>query len=307
MYVQKAKFKNVKTILKRIFSFLCNYWMIFGVFLLFGIIFNEPFPTLGRLLLQCFGISTATVFNWDYFNAIHPVFAWYVSFYILFIVISPLLAKICKHNFFIDLLMVSSVLFGLNFLAFTILPDGMTTIRILIATFATWGHIGMIGFVFAKYNVFDFFHNMLSKYLCDMVQVILCILVLYHIFHLWTVEGKIYIYESEIIKVSYFAIFTPVFIYAVTYIIKYINCKIINSILISLSKESTNMWFLHGLFFTPKKTIQWIAYLPRYSLLILVWTLLLTYCCSKGVSYFIELFRSGVQKMMSVIKNICLK
>lgn len=111
--------------------------MIFGVFLLFGIIFNEPFPTLGRFLLQCFGISTATVFNWDYFNAIHPVFAWYVSFYILFIVISPLLAKICKHNFFIDLLMVSGVLFGLNFLAFTILPDGMTTIRILIATFAT--------------------------------------------------------------------------------------------------------------------------------------------------------------------------
>lgn len=161
----------------------------------------------------------------------------------------------------------------------------------------------MIGFVFAKYNVFDFFYNMLSKYLCDMVQVILCILVLYHIFYLWTVEGKIYIYESEIIKVSYFAIFTPVFIYAVTYIIKYINCKVINSILISLSKESTNMWFLHGLFFTPKKTIQWIAYLPRYSLLILVWTLLLTYCCSKGVSYFFELFRSGVQKMMSVIKK----
>lgn len=113
-----------------------------------------------------------------------------------------------------------------------------------------------------------------------------------------------YIYETDNIRMSYFAIYTPVFIYAVTYILNYINCKVINSILICLSKESTNMWFLHGLFFTPNKTIQWIAYLPIHPLFILVWTLFLMYYFSVGIRYIFKLFRSIIQKNMSVMKNI---
>lgn len=111
LFVQNSNAKNIKSIIKRIFSFLSNYWVIFCVFILFGIIFNEPFPPIDRFLLQCVGVTTATGFNWDYFNAIHPVFAWYVSFYILFLVISPLLAKICRFNFIIDLFLITGVLF----------------------------------------------------------------------------------------------------------------------------------------------------------------------------------------------------
>ena len=304
LFVQNSNAKNIKSLIKRIFSFLSNYWVIFCVFILFGIIFNEPFPPIDRFLLQCVGVSTAIGFNWDYFNAIHPVFAWYVSFYILFLVISPLLAKICRFNFIIDLFLVTGVLFGVNSLAYTILPDGFSIIKVLITAFATWGHIGMIGFLFAKYRVFDFIHSILTKYLSDIVILILFVFVVGHIYYLWTYEGKLYIYETDNIRMSYFAIYTPAFIYAVTYILNYINCKVINSILICLSKESTNMWFLHGLFFTPNKTIQWIAYLPIHPLFILVWTLFLMYYFSVGIRYIFKLFRSIIQKNMSVMKNI---
>ena len=305
LFLQKSNFSNIKWMLKRITVFLCNYWMIFFVFIIFGVIFREPFPSIGRFLLQCFGISTGTVFDWSYFDAIHPVFAWYVSFYILFIVISPLLMKICKFNFVVDLFIVSGVLFGINFLAGTILPSRFAIIKILIATFATWGHIGMIGFLFAKYNMFDFIHKILTKYLSDMVLFVLLAVVIYHMYHLWNVEGKWYIYESDIVKVSYFAIFTPIFIYAVIYILNYINCKALNSILISLSNESTNMWFLHGLFFTPKKTIQWIAYLPKHPLLILVWTLALMYGCSIAIKHIFNWLCSVVRKrIIPIVKKI---
>lgn len=307
LFVQKYDIKNIKSLLKRILTFLGSYWVIFLVFLIFGIMFNEPFPPIDRFLLQCIGVSTATVFDWSYFNAIHPVFAWYVSFYILFIVISPLLAKLCKYNFIIDLFLISGILFGVNYLTYITLPEGFSIIKILVKTFATWGHIGMIGFLFAKYNVFGFIHNILTKYLSDIVIVILLILVLGQIYYLWTYEGKLCIYENDIIKVSYFAIYTPLFIYAVIYILNFINCKILNSILISLSKEGTNMWFLHGLFFTPKKTIQWIAYLPMHPFLILVWTLVLMYGSSIIMKHIVDLLRSIVQKKMSVMKNICKK
>lgn len=303
-FVQDAKFRNIKSIIKRILSFLCNYWFVFTIFILFGIIFNEPFPPIERFLLQCIGVSTATGFNWDYFNAIHPVFAWYVSFYILFVVISPLLAKICKYNFFIDLCLVTGILFGINFYSCNMLPEEFSIIKILITAFATWGHIGMIGFLFAKYNVFGFIHNMLAKYLSNMAQFVLLIFVLVHIYCLWIFEDKRYIFESDIVKVSYFALFTPVLIYAITYILSYINCKVFNSILIALSKESINMWFLHGLFFSPKKTIQWIAYLPRHPLFILIWTLFLMYYSSVVIrriyGYIFQLYK----KIMPTKKDI---
>ena len=296
LFVKNYSLKNIKLLLKRILTFLCGYWMICFVFILFGIMFNEPFPPLERFVLQCFGVSTATVFNWDYFDAIHPVFAWYVSFHILFIIFSPLLAKLCRYNFLIDLFLITAILFGVNYLSYSILPENFSVINILIKTFATWGHIGMIGFLFAKYGVFNYIHTVLSKYLGDIMQFILLVFVIGYIYYLWTYEGKIFMFENDNIKVSYFAIYTPVFIYAIIYIINYINCRVINSILVCLSRESTNMWFLHGLFFTPKKTIQWIAYLPRHPLFILIWTLFLMYCCSVVIRKIIESISSIVEK-----------
>ena len=60
--------------------------------------------------------------------------------------------------------------------------------------------------------------------------------------------------------------------------------KNIRKMLMVLSKESTNMWLLHEIFLTPLKSIQWIAYFPKYPVLILPWTILVIYSCSKGVT-----------------------
>lgn len=49
-------------------------------------------------------------------------------------------------------------------------------------------------------------------------------------------------------------------------------------ILTILGKESTDIWFLHSIFFTPLRKLQWIAYFPRISVLIWLWTIFI--CCT---------------------------
>lgn len=298
LFVQKDIYSNITMIIKRVFRFLDNYWRIFFVFIIFGIALSEPMPPVTRFIQQCFGISTATGFNWEFFDAIHPVFAWYVSFYLMFLFIAPVLAKVCKYGFALDVLLISVILFGGSYLINVLLPIGeYTTIKTLITAFSTWGHIGMLGFLFAKHNIFCIIHERTSKRINRNILLLLLLLVLVLMFFLWSAAGMVYIYKSDLVKISYLSIYTPVFIYAITYILNSINCEWINSVLTKLSKESTNMWFLHGLFFTPNKTIQWIAYIPQYSLLILIWTLFVMYCCSIVLNYIFGLVRTFVKGM----------
>ena len=285
LFVNYPSYSTVKSLTKRILSFLLNYWFVFAIFILFGLTFNEPLPSLSRFLQQCFGVSTATGFNWAFFDTIHPVFAWYVSFYILFLLISPLLAKLCKFDFIINVLIVSIALFGGSYIINILLPANVhPSVRTIITSFATWGQIGMIGFLFAKHDIFNVMHKILSEYFNKLVLFFLMVFMLGGIFLLWSWVGLQFYTVRSYMTVSFISIYTPIFIYAIINILNIINSKALDTVLISLSKESTNMWFLHGLFFTPNKTIQWLAYLPQYPVLILVWTLLLMY----GVSFVLN-------------------
>lgn len=305
LFVQGNKHSGIKHIAKRAFKFLTGYWLIFLLFILFGLLFSEPLPPFSRLLQQCFGVSTATGFNWAYFDTIHPVFAWYVSFYLLFLFISPLLAKICRFGFVWDCLIITVVLFGGSYLINSLLPlDPNGAIIKLITAFATWGHIGMTGFIFAKYDVFSVVHKKAEKYLNSTVRYLLLAVLLFAMFFLWNVKNTVYLYESPLLKISYLSIYTPIFIYAVICFLNRLQSKTINIVLTKLAQESTNMWFLHGLFFTPNKTIQWLAYLPKYPILILLWTLLLTYLCSLAIRYTVTLGTWCVNKLKKGVPRL---
>lgn len=60
-----------------------------------------------------------------------------------------------------------------------------------------------------------------------------------------------YIFE----RFSIYAVFTPIFIYSILFIFRYFSINQIKKGLSSLSKQSTYMWFLHGIFFTPNKVL----------------------------------------------------
>ncbi|MBE5816310.1 MAG: acyltransferase [Clostridiales bacterium] len=277
LFIKQNEYSCFKSVIKRIVGFLIKYWGIFFVFLIYVFIMKEPFPSVGMFLQQCFGISTATGFDWAYFSTIHPVFAWYVSFYIMFLLISPLLARLCRRNFIVDSILISGILFGGYFILNRLIFKGsISTIQTLFSSFATWGHIGMLGYLFAKYNIYTVFHTFLSKHLRKGILLAASIFAIIAMVLLWNYTGIVWIY-----KMSGLSIFTPIFIYAVLTILNSISWKPLEFILTRLSEESTNMWFLHGIFFTPLKTCQWIAYLPKYPIFILIWTLLVMYAFSR--------------------------
>lgn len=278
------KIKNWRQLTIKIFKFLIQYWSIFILFLVFGLLYNEPFSPFNRFIKQLFGIATATGFNWEYFDGIHPVFAWYVSFYITFLVLSPILKKICVFNFFIDNLILIILFYGgyQLFLFQQWITVGETSLS-FINNFVTWGYIGMLGYTFCKYNIFqkwDFFlqHKLKENHIWILSFLsILMMIILHH--HL----GNYLVGHFSI-----FAIFTPIFIYSILIIFRTFKLISIKKGLTLLSKQSTYTWFLHGIFFTPNKVLQPMIYCLKYPLLILAFTLFICYMISTFLSRLIN-------------------
>lgn len=70
------------------------------------------------------------------------------------------------------------------------------------------------------------------------------------------------------------AVYSPLFVICAITFISRIKIKWIPNVLIFLAKHSTWIWFMHGIFFIGNAQIQKVAYWPHFSLLILIWVLI---------------------------------
>lgn len=280
MFVQKERYSTFSLCLLRAIRFLKQYWLIYICFLIVGVILKEPLPDLRILVLQLFGIHTATGFDWSYNTTIHPVFAWYVSFYLIFLMLNPLLVRISKWNFTVDSIIY---FFGLNLIYVFLLKQPYfnipSDVMAIVNRFATWGSIGMFGYVFAKYDIFICIDRSLRKVLNDIWLIIFCCTAIALIVIIRWKTGPFIKYTF-----SLDFIYTPILIYAIITLLNYIKITSVEKILNILQRNSTNMWFLHGIFFTPDFSLQWLAYFPKVPVLILPWTLLLTLSLSAGIT-----------------------
>lgn len=154
----------------------------------------------------------------------------------------------------------------------------------IVSSFATWGNVGIVGFLFAKYDMFAKMDNAVRKYIKPSLLALLDVIMILAIMAL-RYQTDTYLTDTNTITLD--MIWAPILVYAFINFMNYICVytrmnmgKIIEKGFVILGKYSMNMWFLHGIFFTPKKTLQWIAYFPKYPILILIWTLFLMFWCS---------------------------
>lgn len=287
MYIQRERYKKLTFRLKRAWQFLLQYWLIFALFLLFGLALHEPLPSPVRLLEQAFGLCTATGFSMKlYGGTIHPIFAWYVSFYLLFLLLAPILAKLSRFGFWVDNLIYFVLLNGIYI---ALLAQTTYTIPAVplavIKRFVIWGNVGMIGYLFAKYDIFAKTDRFLTRYIPAFLLGVLCCAAIVGMIYLRHTFGN-YIKIPRIANaMSWDLIYTPVLIYCLVRLLTWLHSFHLSTFLTLLSHNSTNIWFLHGIFFTPNHTIQWLAYWPKYPVLILIWTLLLTLGCSMVIEW----------------------
>lgn len=299
MFVNKKRYERCRYCILKAFQFLIQYWIIMIIFFILGVLIDEPLPTLKTFILQSFGVHTMTGFNWNYNTSIHPVFAWYVSFYLLFLILHPLLIKLSKLNFWIDNI-VYAIFFGgiYFFIVYHPIVELPFDIMKVTSNFAIWGYIGMIGYLFAKHDMFSKIDNVIRKHVNPTILVSVSML---SVLAIIVVRQKLGFYICNIL--AWDAIWTPILIYALINIINYINKGWLEKVLLKLGKYSMNMWFLHGIFFSPNHNIQWVAYFPKYPILILIWTLLIMFLCTIPVSklqdYIIERINILVNKIQT--------
>lgn len=272
MYINSGKYKKYNGCIHKLIGFLLCYWIVELLFLFLGVISKEPLPSLPMFIKQSFGVSVG------HNGTINIIFAWYVLFYIIFILIHPIIIRLSKFSFVIDALIYGVLFYSMYIIVkqpcWSISAD---TVDFCWKT-ANYGYIGMIGYLCAKYNIFEKIEQCIEKISCRsrwmklgiaffVIVGILCIKIKLNNFSIFDI-------------VSNDVLFIPFIIYAFIIIYNNLSLRFLKRIVMKCGENSMNMWYLHAIFFTPNFTFQFIAYCFRYPILILIWTVFIAYICS---------------------------
>lgn len=246
-------YRNFRLVFPRLMRFLCAYWIVCVLFLIYGAAASCPLPDGKTLLQNFFG------FKLNYLNYISVHYGWYVSFYIILLLLSPLLVWLLKRTGKIaDLAIYIAAFIAIQFCNERI---GVPFWPITAA---------LTGYMVCKYHILGsirhFFSDKKAPLVCCVsIAIILGLIALRTKFTPGTplnswgrLEGIIaFLFIASILVVS-----------------SRIPTKIRNG-LIFLGTYSLYLWFLHSIIgFLPEEAKKIIT-APKVPILIVAWTLLL--------------------------------
>lgn len=70
-------------------------------------------------------------------------------------------------------------------------------------------------------------------------------------------------------------VYVSLLIFSVVSLIRQYHLQQVSNILSILGENSTNLWFLHAIFLGKNAYLQWIAYLPKFSIFIILWVVII--------------------------------
>lgn len=248
-----------KNSIKKTAIFLAEFWiMLFTFFLPIEYLFGTPNFTPAKILEEMFGLSVTLV-----------SFAWYVRFYILAMLTLPLMRKILDKSVGGTILLI--VLYSAACVATRMVSAkidfGMT--YVVIEEYFRYMPIVMLGYMTANYKLFERADEKLAhiKLANTPFAVLLCAAV---ILLRVKVFGKTYLYLP-----SADIFLCPIFMYALIKIINKIKCTRLLNFLSVIGANSMNLWFLQAVFYgNTAAKLQWIAYIPKFSVLVVIWSVL---------------------------------
>lgn len=270
-YNKKVKFKDM---LKRILTFYFNYWAIFVVFIPIGIIIKVIKPTINNIIGNFIGVSDSFNKEW-----------WFIKVYVVLILIYPLI------NFIVKKYKLKTVFIGTNLLfLISMLFNKLALImenQIIATMFSICGLIFsqqiyfIIGVLVAKEQIFDRINKLFNKFKVNIKIISLVFIII-------SIEIYRYIEYIPIVKYFNYVIIMPIFIYSIVNIVN--NNKMINCI----GKNSNNIWLIHSFFCY--YYFQKIVFIPRYSILIILWMIILSLISS----LIINLILSMIKKIINI-------
>jgi len=267
------KDKTYRYSIRKIVDIYINYWVVWVVLVLIAVVGVNYNYTINQLLLEALAIETPTMF-----------FCWYVLFYIVCMLIFPLISRALTNNIGLAVL----VSFVVTPALFAILGSVFVYRSALLGNrfnqLGAWMPIMLMGFIFARYDMFTRF-NKIGDILIKNSQIRLA---LYFLVVLLVPMGR-YFYPR--VMISYFhgvifylsidVIYAPIFVYCLVGIIALRKKGIIREVIIKIGQKSLLMWFLSCTFYNmTKEMTQKLLYLPRNPVLVLLWGLAICYFAS---------------------------
>lgn len=288
IYINRNKYSSLKYRIIRIVRFLLNYWIFAFGFIILGYLINERLPDVIHFIYNLFGVATCVFEYGEGYTCV--TMAWYVSFYISIMIILPITLINTNKGFIIDTFLMS---FILTILYYIFCKASITSIPIIggiLDNILIYIKYILIGYYVAQYKVFNTINDLLK--MKGLLKIFLGIIMCMLIFILRVKAPNFYL---DHIYVTVF-IFSIILIYKEC--IKYKVATWIEKIILLISTESLNIWFIHSIFFTPERKLQFIAYWPKNSILIILWTILLMLPVCKIITKIQERIWNKISKLI---------
>lgn len=285
-YMKKGDF-TFSDSLKKMSSFLTNYWVVFILFVPMRFLwFNDNAAYVWdfkMFLSNYFVLSSSYNSEW-----------WFARLYIELLLLFPIIKYFLNKNI-IGSISTSILLCFLSLkldVIFTLFPQlSFVKSSLLyndIKVILLWQTIFVFGCLSSKYGLFEQVNSYLVKKKLDKK-------LFYIIISLIIVVIKLKIPKLVDINQNHIDIFiTPIFIFTCTNIISSLKIK---NIFIFFGKYSMNIWLTHTFFIY--YYFQKMVYYPKLSVLIVVWACLLSLLSS----IVIELILSESHKIIQYINS----
>ena len=228
-------------------------------------------PSMYNLILNAIGLNLVVENQW-----IKVAFAWYVSFYIVTVLFICIIFncfsvenKLLKCIYALVTVLLAATLIYLA--AKDFMP---IYVKREILHIVQYEPTVIIGILFARYNIFEKIKGKIKKWEYTAITNIVYIAMI-----AMSVVAR---YMLNIPFIASDFIIVPVMIFAILELARGVKKtmplkmqELVWKTVTILAVNSMNLWYLHGIFFTPNKTLQGIVYLPHYGIPIFIWAFIM--------------------------------
>ena len=260
---------NYQQVISRVIKLYINYWIVFITFVPLGVILGKINVNFKSLFLNFIAVSSSINNEW-----------WFFIDYIVLVIFYPLLVKlICRYNK-CKIILCSFLTFCIGSIANVILYRINITMFEFIFNIMNLQFMFISGIIICKYKIYDYINKYVKKRWQYTIMIIVSILILF----MFPIKTLIY------------SIITPILIFSLIKIIKE------SKILIFLGKHSNNIWLTHTFFCY--YYFKELTFMPRYSILIVIWTIVLSLISSIFLNKFKDILNKIFKSIKSYSRNI---
>lgn len=256
------KHKTYKYSFKKISDILISYWCVFFIFAILAAVLTGYKYSFGDFLAECFALKYPTM-----------IFCWYINFYIVFMLLFPIIAKLLSRNIHLDLF-ISLILIPNIFRAVGHFVSNDMLCE-MIEHQQLWISCVLMGYVFADHGLFEKLRLLNERIIKDKrLNTVLMIIAALCLPYGRRAAPTLTLFfgRPPVFDISMDVVYAPLFIYAVVYLCSVIDFRSLKKPLIVIGKYSMLMWFMSCVFYGNCKTIfQPILYAPRNPILVTIW------------------------------------